>query len=60
MANRSAAAVQFVLIFGYNNFTQDPDNRIAKCNDCSVKQTLSSEVLGSEKVTLVGLQIDAV
>ncbi len=37
MASTPAAAVPFVITFGYNNFTQGPNKRIAKFNVCGVK-----------------------
>ncbi len=37
MASTPTAAVPFVITFGYNNFTQGPNKRTAKCNICGIK-----------------------
>lgn len=36
MSSTSAAADRFVITFGYNNFTQGPNKRIAKCKICGI------------------------
>lgn len=42
MASTPAAAVPFVITFGYDNFTQDPSKRITKSNVCGIKKDAGS------------------
>lgn len=36
MSSTSVAADRFVITFGYNNFTQGPNKKIAKCKICGI------------------------
>lgn len=42
MASTPAAAVPFVITFGYDNFTQGPSKRITESNVCGIKKDAGS------------------